>query len=289
MDRAAEEAGRKRRSRRRIMLWLLLILAAAGSLVSLRIFFADDIEYELIRIERTRRYSMAKAGMPIEGTPDLARLNERLAAHGLSAGAPVFIRIFKRDFELELWMQRDGKFHRFAVYPICRWSGRLGPKTKQGDHQAPEGFYTVDAGALNPNSRWHRSFNLGYPNAFDRAYGRTGSLLMVHGGCSSIGCYAMTNPVIDEIWALITAALNNGQKRFQVQVFPFRMTDANLEGRSKGPLLGFWRNLKVGHDLFESELLPPRVSVCGKKYTFASAGDIIDGSAPIATSCDGNS
>ena len=89
---------------------------------------------------------------------------------GVALGAPVFIRIFKREFELELWMRRDGRFHRFAIYPICRWSGRLGPKLVEGDSQAPEGFYTVDAKALNPASRWHRSFNLGFPNAFDRAH-----------------------------------------------------------------------------------------------------------------------
>ena len=113
---------------------------------------------------------------PLPGTPDLANLPGRLSAQGLALGAPVFIRIFKREFELELWMRRDGRFQRFAVYPICRWSGRLGPKLEEGDGQAPEGFYTVDAKALNPASRWHRSFNLGFPNAFDRAHARTGSL-----------------------------------------------------------------------------------------------------------------
>ena len=82
---------------------------------------------------------------------------------------------------------------RFATYPICLWSGRLGPKLREGDRQAPEGFYTVSAEQLNPNSRWHRSFSLGFPNAFDQAHGRTGSFIMVHGGCPSIGCYAMTD------------------------------------------------------------------------------------------------
>ena len=99
------------------------------------------------------------------------------------------LRIFKREFELELWMKREDRFHRFAVYPICRWSGDLGPKLAQGDWQAPEGFYTVDAKALNPTSRWHRSFNLGFPNLFDRTHQRTGNYLMVHGGCSSTGCF----------------------------------------------------------------------------------------------------
>ena len=110
--------------------------------------------------------------------------------------------------------RRARRFERFATYPICRWSGRLGPKFREGDRQAPEGFYTVDAEQLNPNSRMHRSFNLGFPNAYDQAHGRTGSFLMVHGGCASIGCYAVTDPAVDEIWRMVTAALEQGQARF---------------------------------------------------------------------------
>ncbi len=124
------------------------------------------------------------------------------------------------------------------------WSGDFGPKVRQGDRQAPEGFYTVDATALNPASKYHRSFNLGFPNAFDRAHGRTGSLLMVHGDCRSIGCYAMTDPVIDEIWSLVTAALSAGQKRFQVQVFPFRMTEANMARHAHAAAIPFWRAIE---------------------------------------------
>src|SRR4029079_14538963 len=174
----------------------------------------------------------------------LTQFTQRLAENGVAQGAPILIRIFKREFELELWMQRAGVFPRFAIYPICRWSGRLGPKLQQGDGHAPEGFYTVDASALNPNSSWHRSFNLGFPNAFDRANGRTGSLIMVHGGCASVGCFAMTNAQIDEIWRLVTAALANGQKRFHVHVFPFRMTEQNLARRERAPWAPFWRELE---------------------------------------------
>ena len=180
------------------------------------------------------------------GAPDVTRLPERLAEHGVTEGAPVFMRIFKREFELELWMKRDGVFHRFATYPICRWSGTLGPKFKTGDHQAPEGFYSVDASALNPNSNWFRSFNLGYPNAFDAANGRTGSLIMVHGGCASVGCFAMTNRQMGEIWQLVTAALNGGQKRFQVQVYPFRMTDDALKPTLSHPALAVLENAEAG-------------------------------------------
>lgn len=277
------------RRKGRLVAIILLLLAVVAGLLALRSYFADDLEHQAIRYERARRASYFASGQSLPGTPDLKQLTGRLAAHGVALGAPIFMRIFKREFELELWMQRDGRFHRFATYPICRWSGRLGPKLKTGDAQAPEGFYTVDARALNPKSRWHRSFNLGFPNAFDRQHGRTGSFLMVHGGCSSVGCYAMTNAVIDEIWTIVTAALDRGQKRFQVQVFPFRMTEGSLDGRADGTLLDYWRSLKAGHDLFERDYLPPKVSVCGGKYVVGPAGAVTDGSAPIEVTCRASS
>lgn len=273
-----------RRRRWALPLFLLLLAAFVAALIAYD-RLGEDADTRAIRVERAQRYATAAMGMALPGTPDVTRLSERLAAHGVKLGSPIFLRIFKRDFELELWMQRDGRFLKFATYPICRWSGKLGPKFKTGDHQAPEGFYSVDAKALNPNSRWHRSFNLGFPNAFDEAHQRTGSFIMVHGGCGSVGCYAMTNPVVDEIWRIVTAALEGGQKRFQVQVFPFRMTDANLERRRDSPHAAFWMDLKKGHDLFEAEYLPPRVSVCRRRYQFEVAGTITDGSAPIAVRC----
>ena len=169
--------------------------------------------------------------------------------------------------------------------PICRWSGRLGPKLAEGDHQAPEGFYTDDSMALNPASRWHRSFNLGFPNALDRAHGRTGTFLMVHGGCSSVGCYAMTDAVVEEIWNLVTAALKKGQPRFHVHVFPFRMTEENLRQREKAHWQPFWNDLKQGHDLFEETLQPPRISVCEGRYRAAPASPQSQGSHEIRSSC----
>ena len=195
------------------------------------------------------------------------------------------MRIFKREFELELWMQRDGVFHRFVTYPICRWSGTLGPKLIQGDGQAPEGFYSVDKTALNPNSRWYRSFNLGFPNSFDRSYKRTGSFLMVHGGCASVGCFAMTNAQMDEIWRLVNAALDGGQTQFQVQVYPFRMTEEKLASYAGHPNQPFWRDLKRGHDLFDETLQPLRVSVCGGRYVFEAGGPDQGGIATSADSC----
>ena len=248
-----------------VALVVLVALGGAGLLVWHNL--APDREAWQIDAERARRLAYAGAGQPLPGTPDLANLTSRLAAADVTLGAPVFIRIFKREFELELWLRRRDRFERFAVYPICRWSGDLGPKLAEGDGQTPEGFYSVDAKALNPNSRWHRSFNLGVPNAFDKAHARTGSLIMVHGGCASIGCFAMTDPVVDEIWRLVTAALNGGQARFHVHVFPFRMTEENLAQRSASRWAPFWQELKLGHDAFESVRLPPRIAVCNGRYT----------------------
>lgn len=195
------------------------------------------------------------------------------------------MRIFKKEFELELWMKRGDKFEKFETYPICRWSGGLGPKFQTGDKQAPEGFYTVDAGALNPNSRWYRSFNLGFPNLFDQAHGRTGSLIMVHGGCGSVGCFAMTNAQISEIWQLVTAALDGGQKRFQVQVFPFHMTDGALADYANDDALAFWKSLQRGHDLFEQTGLPPRVAVCNGQYAFEPGASGTSGEQAIEKGC----
>ncbi len=247
--------------------WLAFaLLAACAGLAVFALAAKLDWDGPRIEVERTRRLAYAAMGAPLPGTPDLAALDSRLAAHGMTLGAPVLVRIFKLEFELELWMKRGDRFHLFATYPICRWSGALGPKLREGDWQAPEGFYTVDANALNPHSRWHRAFNLGFPNGLDQAHGRTGSYLMVHGGCSSIGCYAMTDPVIDEVWRLATAALKRGQRRFHVHIFPFRPTEENLTNRADRPWAGFWRDLKPGYDLFETTRLPPRISVCQGRY-----------------------
>jgi murein L,D-transpeptidase YafK len=278
---------RKRRRGRLAALFIILMFAFTALLLApyWTPLLTKDGDERLIAFERQQRLWRAQMGFALPDEPDLGNLSGRLAANGLVEGAPIFIRIFKREFELELWMKRDGQFHRFAVYPICRWSGGLGPKLTQGDRQAPEGFYTVDQTALNPQSRWHRSFNLGYPNAFDRALGRTGSLIMVHGGCASVGCFAMTNRQIDEIWKLVTAALTGGQKRFQVQVYPFRMTDETMARYAGHPNEAFWRNLKQGHDQFEAALQPPRIRSCQGRYEFDAAGPNPDGDGPVDGRC----
>ena len=207
-----------------------------------------------------------KIGAPLPGTPDLSKLSERLAAKDLKIGAPIFMRIFKLEGMMELWMKGKTGFELFATYPICRWSGGLGPKLKEGDGQSPEGIYTVRKSQLNPNSRWYRSFNLGYPNIYDKAYNRTGSFLMVHGGCSSIGCYAMTDPVMKEIWQLVTATYKNNHKSFQVHAFPFRMTARNMRLYGASKWRPLWQDLKLAYDIFDESRLPPKVHMCKKRY-----------------------
>jgi murein L,D-transpeptidase YafK len=191
----------------------------------------------------------------------------QLGKKGMKPEAPLFVRIFKEESELEIWKQRDdGRFYHFKTYPICTWSGELGPKIAQGDKQAPEGFYTVSKAQMNPNSSFHLAFNLGYPNAYDKAHGRTGSALMVHGKCKSAGCYAMTDALIEEIYALAREAFDAGHASFQVHAYPFRMTDENMARHKGARWHGFWQVMKEGHDYFETVRVPPPVVVCGRRY-----------------------
>ncbi len=196
-------------------------------------------------------------------------LQAALAERGLRYGAPVFLRAFKESSELELWMDKEkgGRWEKFRVYRIASYSGKLGPKLREGDMQAPEGFYDVTRDRLNPMSRFHLSFNIGYPNAYDRHHGRTGSLIMVHGSNVSIGCLAMTDPVIEEIYLLVEAALRGGQKAVPVHVFPFRMTEERLARAAGEEWEAFWREeLKPGYDAFEKNGRPPGVSVREGRY-----------------------
>jgi murein L,D-transpeptidase YafK len=263
-------------------LFILLVVAGAGfGYYLLTPEGRQLIDRARVNWTRSEYRALFQAGETLPGTPDLARFEERLAASGVKRGAPVYIRIFKLESELELWVQKGDRFERFATYPICLWSGRLGPKLREGDRQAPEGFYTVDAEQLNPNSRMHRSFSLGFPNVFDRAHGRTGSFIMVHGGCASIGCFAVTDPGVDEIWRMVTAALEGGQPRFAVHVFPFRMTERALDFRKGYRWHDFWSDLKTGYDLFQPSRIPPAVGVCNGRYVFepgtlATANNLVE-------------
>jgi murein L,D-transpeptidase YafK len=219
--------------------------------------------------ERLARWRLAKSGrltLPLPGTPDTNQPLSRLAAAGVSLGAPVLIRVFKAESELEVWIKKRSTFVLFATYPVCYWSGTLGPKLREGDRQTPEGFYTLTERELHHGGRWRRSLNIGYPNPFDRVNGRSGSNILIHGGCDSVGCFAMTDAVNAELYDLVSAALRNGTPSVQLHVFPFRMTDANLAAHPPGPWKEFWSDLKLGYDSFERTHLPPNISVCGRRY-----------------------
>ena len=206
----------------------------------------------------------------------LAPLSDKMLADidqkNMTKDSPILVRIFKEESELEVWKQDNtGHFELLKTYPICRWSGELGPKVKLGDRQAPEGFYTISPGQMNPNSNYYLAINTGFPNTYDRANGRTGEFLMIHGDCSSAGCYAMTDEQIAEIYALARESFFGGQRAFQIQAYPFRMTPLNMAKHRDSPSMAFWKMIKEGYDHFEVTHLEPKVDVCDKRYVFDAA------------------
>jgi murein L,D-transpeptidase YafK len=223
------------------------------------------------------RTAIPRSGVVQEHTlRHMAKLN-------MERAAPVAIRIYKEEGTLEVWKQdRTGRFALLKTYPICKFSGGLGPKLVTGDRQAPEGFYDITPDQLNPTSSQYLAFDTGFPNAFDRSLGRTGAFLMVHGGCSSAGCYAMTDQGIEEIYGLVEEAFKGGQEKVQLQALPFRMTAHNLARHATDPNTLFWRMLKTGSDAFDVAGRPPDVAVCGRRYVFNPAvrADALDPEAP---------
>ncbi len=200
-------------------------------------------------------------------------------AKNTTKNSPVLIRTFKQEAELEVWKQKaDGRYVLLKTFPICRWSGQLGPKIREGDRQVPEGFYAITPGQMMPNSAYYLSFNIGFPNAYDKAWGRTGNSIMVHGICSSAGCFSMTDKQVEEIYAIVREAFAGGQRAIQLQSLPFRMTAENLAKHRLDPNIAFWRELKHGVDHFEVTKIEPPVGVCDKHYEFArpKSGDRLD-------------
>ena len=197
------------------------------------------------------------------------RMLTEIENKNMAKESPILVRIFKQESELEVWKEdKNGQFALLKTFPICRWSGELGPKIKQGDRQAPEGFYTITPGLMNPNSNYYLAINTGFPNAYDRANGRTGAFLMIHGDCSSAGCYAMTDEQIGEIYALARESFFGGQKSFQIQAYPFKMTPLNMAKHRNSPNMAFWKMLKEGYDHFEVTRREPKVDVCERHYVF---------------------
>ncbi|WP_435947273.1 peptidoglycan meso-diaminopimelic acid protein amidase [Dryocola sp. BD586] len=184
-------------------------------------------------------------------------------------GSPVYIQIFKEERTLELYVKMGEQYQLLDSYRICNYSGGLGPKQRQGDFKSPEGFYSVDRSQLKPDSRFYKAINIGFPNEFDRSHGYQGQYLMIHGACVSIGCYAMTDSSIDEIFQFVTGALVFGQPKVQVSIYPFRMTDANMERHKYSYYINFWKQLKPGYDYFMANRQPPAVSVISGNYVIS--------------------
>jgi len=194
------------------------------------------------------------------------KIEQELRQKGFAVGQPIFVRIFKLPGILELWINKGQGYDLFKTYQICNYSGFPGPKVNEGDWQSPEGFYSVAAEQMNPKSQYHLAFDIGYPNDFDTSKHRSGSLIMVHGDCQSVGCFAMTNNRIEEIYMLAHAALLKGQERFNVHIFPFPLTAKNLNKFSVSPWIKFWKTLEPAYTAFESHHQVPAVAVVGGEY-----------------------
>jgi murein L,D-transpeptidase YafK len=224
-----------------------------------------------------------EATLPEKATRELpAALLALQRQKNMPKHSPVILRVFKEEGELEVWKQdKTGHFEFLKTYPICRWSGDLGPKVHEGDRQTPEGFYNITQSLMNPNSNYYLAINTGFPNAFDKVNGHDGTFLMIHGDCSSSGCFAMTDEQIAEIYGLARDALAGGKPSFQVQAFPFRMTPANLARHRTSPHMPFWKMIKVGNDHFEATHLQPKVDVCGRRYVFDAQAPPHATAAPV--------
>ena len=254
---------------------LIVPMGKAKLLVRVALFAAAAAMGPILAACSSAPIELTAAEQPLP-TETLSMLGKK----GLAPEAPIFVRIFKEESEFEVWKARaDGRFYHVKTYPICNWSGDLGPKLAQGDKQAPEGFYDIAPGQMKPDSQYHVAFNTGFPNAYDRANNRTGQALMVHGNCKSAGCYAMTDALVEEIYALAREAFKGGQQSFAVHAFPFRMTDEKLARFKKHKWHGFWSNLKQGYDYFEVNRVPPQIAVCERRY-------VVDVVVPAAGTID---
>ena len=208
--------------------------------------------------------------------PNATPLEEILTAKKIKPGIPLYIRIFKKEKTFELWGEQGERYTLLKSYPICSYSGYLGPKLRSGDKQAPEGVYVLTKKSLNPHSRYHLALNIQYPNRYDRNHHRTGNLIMIHGKCSSTGCFAMGDSQIEEIYKMVEKALQKHRSWIYVAIYPFRMTEENMLQYADSYWYPFWANLKTGYDYFEQTHVPPFTGVKGATYVFQKRGSDIN-------------
>lgn len=194
-------------------------------------------------------------------------LSALLSQHGLSGqSVELYLRAFKAEEELEIWSKNPEKekWTLIKIYSFCKNSGRLGPKRKEGDLQIPEGVYYINR--FNPNSKFHLSLGLNYPNASDRKLGdpqAPGGDIFIHGGCQTVGCIPITDAGIEEVYVLAEWAKNGGQDRIPVHLFPFRFTAAkwNLYEAQYPQFSAFWRQLEAVYHAFETQREIPEVKI----------------------------
>ncbi len=189
----------------------------------------------------------------------------------------IFIRVFKQEKKLEIWAKNSGdkQFFLLKEYAVCRNSGKPGPKKRQGDLQVPEGFYHIVN--FNPQSKFHLSLSINYPNAYDKANSTAkdlGNNICIHGDCVTIGCLPLTDELIKEVYILAVEAYNNGQKQIPVHIFPAKMDDESFAVLQKDysdnkALISYWQNIKTGYTYFEKNRSMPKISVSADgKYAF---------------------
>jgi murein L,D-transpeptidase YafK len=202
----------------------------------------------------------------------ITQTHQNLSEIGAKSGDPIYIRIFKKEHILELWVKVGKKYKLFNSYKVLRESGRMGPKLKEGDKQNPEGVYKVSKASLKPDSKYHLAINIGYPNIYDRHLGRTGSAIMIHGSNKSIGCFAMGDSGIEKIYKVIEDSLNGGQRSIDIAIFPFIMNDENMKKYDKfASLHAFWKQMQNIYYIFEIERVPPKVIVLENSYLVESS------------------
>jgi len=230
--------------------WLAAVLFVAGSLAALASAYAAE--------------TAAEKPLP-------PAVEASIILHSIAPEAPIYLRVFKEESELEVWKARpNGRYALIKTFPVCNWGGTIGPKQSRGDRMSPEGFYNITPSALKPDSKYHLAFNIGYPNALDRSLGRTGNFIMVHGNCVSVGCFAMSDTLIEEIYAFVRDSLAAGQTSIPIHVFPFRMTAENMKRYADNPARGTWGPLKEAYDDFSETREPPKIGMCGKRYVVNS-------------------
>ena len=190
-------------------------------------------------------------------------LNNLLQKHQIDTNNfEIFLRAFKQEQSLEVWIKNrsDKAFKRLIRYDFCTTSGVLGPKRKEGDLQIPEGCYWIDR--FNPNSSFHLSLGLNYPNDSDRILGHPttpGSDIFIHGGCASVGCIPITNAKIETLYELASRAKNQGQSKIQVHIFPSKNISKLLQKNTEHQ--AFWQTLLPIFQHFENHHRLPKVWV----------------------------